>query len=133
MHAGRGSLIAHRPAGDLCCELARAASRVDVLGIALCVTPQRYLLHVAMPVQRGELDEGAIGIGTRPAVEADDDLVDREQQIMIRLLQGLGDGVKFALVTARVVRLGLARDGTDEVAVHAHGEAYHVHRLLDVG
>ena len=45
-----------------------------------------------MLAQQSELDEGAIRIGTRPAVETDDDLVDGEQQIMIRLLQGLGDG-----------------------------------------
>ena len=85
-----------------------------------------------MLVQRCELDEGAVGIGTRPAVEAYDDLVDCEHQVVIRLLQGLGYGVQFALVAARVVALRLPGHAAHQVAVHAHGETYHVHRLLDV-
>ena len=108
-------MIAHRPAGDLCCELARAASRVDVRGIALCVTLKRDLLHIAMPVQRGELDEGAVGIGTRPAVEAYHDLMDREQQVVIGLLQGLLDDLFGApvapLATTRRRTLSLVKAG----------------------
>ena len=61
--------------------------------LLLWTFPKADAFGILMFAQQRELDEGAIGIGTRPAIEADDDLVDREQQIMIRLLQGLGDGV----------------------------------------
>ena len=43
-----------------------------------------------------------------PIVEAYDDAVDGKEQVVIRLLEGLGYGVKLALVRAAVVRLRLA-------------------------
>ena len=45
-------------------------------------------------------------------VEADEELVGIEKQIMVGLLQGLRDGVQLALVRAGVVRLALARHRT---------------------
>jgi len=95
--------------------------------------PNRYLLRVAMLVQGGELDERDIDFAALPAVEADDHLMDGEKQVVIRLLQGLGDGVKLALVAAAVVSLRLAGHRTHKVRVYAHGEADHVHGLQDVG
>ena len=58
----------------------------DVRSIA---PPNRYLLRVAMLVQGGELDERDIDFAAAPLVEADDHLVDCEQKVVIRLLQGL--------------------------------------------
>ena len=58
--------------------------------------------------------------------------MDVEEQVVVRFLQCLGDGVEFALVRARVVRLRLPRHRANEVGVNAHGEAEHVHRLDDV-
>ncbi len=49
------------------------------------------------------------GFNAFPAVEADNDAVDGEKKVVIRLLESLGDGVKLALVRAAVVRLRLAR------------------------
>ena len=65
-------------------------------------------------------------------VEADEELVGIEKQIMVGLLQGLRDGVQLALVRARVVRLALAGHRTYEVRVYAHGKADDVDGFLDV-
>ena len=86
-----------------------------------------------MFTQQRELDEGDIDFAAAPLVEADDHLVDGEQKVVIRLLQGLGDRVKLTFVRAAVVGLRLAGHRPDKVAVHAHSEAEHVHRLLYVG
>ena len=102
----------------------------DVRSIA---PPNRYLLRVAMLVQGGELDERDIDFAAAPLVEADDHLVDGEQKVVIRLLQGVGDRVQLTFVRAAVVGLRLARHRHDKVAMHAHSEAEHVHRLLYVG
>ena len=111
-------------------NLLEPLTRVDVLSIA---PPNRYLLRVTMLIQGGELDEGNIDFAAAPVVEADDHLMDGEQKVVIRLLQGLGDGIEFPLVRAAVVGLRLARHAADKVAMHAHSEAEHIHRLLDVG
>ena len=55
-----------------------------------------------------------------------------EEQIVIGLLQGLGDSVEFALVAPAVVGLRLPRHGADQVGMNPHGEAYHVHGLDDI-
>ena len=82
--------------------------------------------------EQRELYERDIDFAALPAVEADDHSMDGEKQVVIGLLQGLGDGVKFALVAAAVVGLCLAGHRTYKVRVYAHGEADHVHGLLDV-
>lgn len=58
--------------------------------------------------------------------------MDGEKEVVIRLLEGLGDGVKLALVAAGVVGLRLAGHGAYEVGVDAQGEAYHIDGLLYV-
>ena len=93
---------------------------------------RRNLLCIAVLVQRGELDEGCFGKDIVPFVKADDDAVRHEHEIMVRLLQGLGDRVKLTFVRARIVRLRLARYRAHEVGVDSHGETEHVHCLLNV-
>lgn len=56
-----------------------------------------------------------------------------KEQVVIRLLQRLSDGVKLALVRARVVRLGFARHRADKVTMHTHSEANHIDCFLNVG
>ena len=56
------------------------------------------LLRVSILVQRGELDEGAVGQCALPSVVADDEPVNIEEEVVVRLLQGLCDGVEFAFV-----------------------------------
>lgn len=56
-----------------------------------------------------------------------------KEQVVIRFLQGLGYGVKLALVRARVVRLGFARHTSDKITMHTHSKAEHIHGLLNVG
>ena len=68
-----------------------------------------------------------------PAVESDYDAMNGKEQVVIRLLEGLGNGVKIALVRAAVVRLRLARHGADKVTMHTHSEAYHIDSLRYVG
>ena len=61
-----------------------------------------------MLIQCGQLDEGARRKCLIPVVEADEELMRIEKQIMVGLLQGLRDGIKFPLIRAGVVRLALA-------------------------
>ena len=91
-----------------------------------------YCFSVAVFVQCGKLYERHEGFNAFPAVEADYDAVDGEKEVVIRLLQSLGDGVKLALVGAGVVGLRLAGHGAYEVGVDAQGEAYHIDGLLYV-
>ena len=86
-----------------------------------------------MLVKRGELDKRNFGVYALPTVKADDNPMDGKEQVVIRLLQGLGDGVKLALVGAGVVGLGFARHRTDKITMHPHSKAYHVDSLLYVG
>ena len=85
-----------------------------------------------MLIERSELDEGACGECTIPMIEANEQLMGIEKKIMVRLLQGLRDGVQLALIRAGVVRLALTRHRTYKVRVYAHGEADDVNRFLDV-
>ena len=55
-----------------------------------------------------------------------------KEEVVVRLLKSLCDGVKLAFVGAAVVGLRLAGDRADEVGMDAHGEAHHVDRLDDV-
>ena len=56
-----------------------------------------------------------------------------KEQVVIRLLQRLSDGVKLALVRAGVVGLSLAGDGADKITMHTHSKAYHIDCFLNVG
>lgn len=56
-----------------------------------------------------------------------------KEQVVIRLLEGLGYGVKLALVRAAVVRLRLARHGADKITMHSHSKANHIDCFLNVG
>ena len=67
-----------------------------------------YLLCIGVFVQRGKLDERHLDVNALPSVKADDYAVDGKEQVVIRFLKGLGDGVKLALVGAGVVALGFA-------------------------
>ena len=62
-----------------------------------------------MLVERGKLDKRNFGVYAMPAVESDNDAMHGKEQVVIRFLEGLGYGVKLALVRAAVVRLRLAR------------------------
>ena len=86
-----------------------------------------------MLAEQGELHKRAVRICSLPSVKADYHTMHGEQQVMIRLLQRVGDGVKLALVRTAVVGLRLAWHRTHKVRVHTHSEAEHVHRLLNVG
>lgn len=56
-----------------------------------------------------------------------------KKQVVIRLLEGLGYGVKLALVRAGVVGLSLAGDGADKITMHSHSKANHIDCFLYVG
>lgn len=56
-----------------------------------------------------------------------------EKQIVIGLLEGLGDCVEFPFVRAGVVRLALSGNGADKIAMHSHSEANHIDCFLNVG
>ena len=86
-----------------------------------------------MLVERGKLDKRNFGVYSLPAVESDNDAMHGKEQVVIRLLEGLGYGVKLAFVGAGVVALSLARHGTDKVTMHPHSKAYHIDSLLYVG
>ena len=60
-----------------------------------------------MLIKCRKLHKGANGFDTFPSVKAYYDTMDGEKQVVIRFLQGLGDGVKLALVRAGVVGLCL--------------------------
>lgn len=63
-----------------------------------------------MLVKCGELDKRNFGVYALPAVKADYNTMDGKEQVVICFLEGLGDGVKLALVGAGVVALGFAGD-----------------------
>ena len=84
------------------------ASVVISFAIVVCIG-EFYLLGVCMFVKHGELDKRYFGVYALPTVEAYDYTMNGEKQVVIRLLEGLGYGVKLALVRAAVVRLRLAR------------------------
>lgn len=86
-----------------------------------------------MLVKRGKLDKWDFRVYALPCVEADNNAMHGKEQVVIRLLQGLGYGVKLALVRAGVVALSFARHGTDKVAMHPHSKAYHIDCFLNVG
>ena len=52
-----------------------------------------YLLGVPVLIERSELDEGTVDLDTFPSVEADDDTVRLEEDVVIRFLQGLRDRI----------------------------------------
>ena len=86
-----------------------------------------------MFVKRGELDKGNFRVNAGPAVKTDYNAMHGKEQVVIRLLEGLGNGVKLALVRAAVVRLRLARHGADKITMHTHSKAYHIDCFLNVG
>lgn len=55
-----------------------------------------------------------------------------EKQVVIWLLQGLGDCIEFSLVGAGIVCLRLAGHRTDKVAMHSHSKADHIDGFLYV-
>lgn len=90
------------------------------------------MLCVLIFIERGELDEWAIGRYVLPFIEADYQSVNGKEKVVVRLLQSLGDGVKLSLVAAGVVSLRLAWHRADEVGMDAHGEAHHIDGFDDV-
>ena len=98
------------------CAVAKALGRylrncssfvISLVAIVIGIDGYTFSIHVL--VECRELYERHIDFAALPAVEAYDHLMDGEKQVVIRLLQGLGDGVKLALVAAAVVGLRLAR------------------------
>lgn len=90
------------------------------------------MLCVLILIERGELDEWAVRLDRCPLVETDDQSVNGEEEVVVRLLQSMGDGVKLALVAAGVVGLRLAWHRADEVGVDTHGKAHHIYGFDDV-
>ena len=84
------------------------------------------MLCVLILIERGELDEWAVWLDCCPLVETDDQPVNGKEEVVVRLLQSLGDSVKLALVAAGVIGLRLARHRAYEVRVDTHGEAHHI-------
>ena len=74
-----------------------------------------YLFSVLVFVECGKLNEWAIGLNAFPAVETDNKAMHGEKQVVIRLLECLGDCVEFALVGAGIVGLSLSGHRTDEI------------------
>ena len=66
------------------------------------------LFSILVFIERGELDEWAIGRYVLPFIEADYQSVNGKEKVVVRLLQSLGDGVKLSLVAAGVIGLRLA-------------------------
>lgn len=50
--------------------------------------------------------------------------MDGEEQVEIRFLEGLGDGVQLTFVATAVVALALARHRTHKVRMNAHREVH---------
>ena len=67
------------------------------------------------------------------AIKANDNSMDGEKQVVIRLLECLCDSVKFSFVGAGIVRLRLAGHTADKITMHTHSKAEHIHGLLNVG
>lgn len=86
-----------------------------------------------MFVKRGELDKGNFRVNAAPAVKTDYNAMHGKEQVVIRLLEGLGYGVKLAFVRVAVIGLRLARHGADKVTMHTHSKAYHIDCFLNVG
>ena len=84
------------------------------------------MLCVLILIERGELDEWAVRLDRSPLVETDDQTVNGKEEVVVRLLQSLGDGVKLSLVATRVIGLRLAWHRADEVGMDSHGEAHHI-------
>ena len=84
------------------------------------------MLCVLIFIERGELDEWAVGLDRCPLVETDDESVNGKEKVVVQLLQSLCDGVKLALVAAGVVGLRLSWHLADKIRVYSHGEAHHV-------
>lgn len=58
------------------------------------------MLCVLIFIERGELDEWAVRLDRCPLVKADNQSVNGKKEVVVRLLQSLGDGVKLSLVAA---------------------------------
>ena len=86
-----------------------------------------------MFVKSSQLDKWHVYRDILPTVEADDNPMYGEKQVVIRFLQGLGDCIEFAFVRAAVVGLSFARHRADKIGVNAHREAYHIDSFLYVG
>ena len=69
-----------------------------------------HFLCVTIFIQCCELDEWTVGMYSRPFVVLNYNIMYVEKKVVVWLLQGLGDGVKLALVAARIVSLCLTRN-----------------------
>lgn len=90
------------------------------------------MLCVLILIERGELDEWAVRLDRCPLVETDDQSVNGEEEVVVRLLQSLCDGVKLSLVAAGVIGLRLAWHRAYEVGMDAHSEAHHIDGFYNV-
>ena len=92
-----------------------------------------YLFSIPVLVQGSQLNERAFRVSMFPLIEFHDDAMHGKEQIVIRLLKRLSNGIEFTLVRPAVVRLRFPRHRADEVGVYAHGKADYIDSLLDVG
>lgn len=83
----------------------------EVIKLLFCA----YLFRVLVLVQRRKLDKRTVGISPVPPVEPYDQSMHIKQKVVIRLLQGLCNRIKFTLIAARIVRLRLSRHRTRKV------------------
>ena len=90
------------------------------------------MLCVLILIERGELDEWAVWLDRCPFVETDDQSVNGKEEVVVRLLQSLSDGVKLTLVAAGVIGLRLAWYRADEVRMDSHGKAHHIDGFYNV-
>ena len=67
------------------------------------------------------------------AIKANDNSMDGEKQVVIRLLECLCYSVEFSFVGAGIVGLRLAGHTSDKITMHAHSKAEHIYGLLNVG
>ena len=67
------------------------------------------------------------------AIKANDNSMDGEKQVVIRLLECLCYSVEFSFVGAGIVGLRLAGHTSDKITMHSHSKAEHIYGFLNVG
>ena len=73
-----------------------------------------------MLIKCRKLHKGANGFHTFPPIKANDNSMDGEKQVVIRLLECLCYCVEFSFVGAGIVGLRLAGHTADKITMHAH-------------
>ena len=72
-------------------QQAGTLARIWRMLLTTVISGDHFSIHIL--VQRGELYDRAFGVAILPLVEFHDDAVHVEEQVVIRFLQGVGDGI----------------------------------------